>query len=552
MPHAPVASIAPGTDDGDEARAFLQVRVALFWKVVTSILLFGSVFGLIGTVVKPGPDLLITFGQAAIAATLWALCRRGERSAAFSRAVDGVGLVMLSFLGGFQGRYILAEFARAHGVVSADGSVMTDAYVSMIEVAATGMFVAIRAAVIPSRPRRTIVVTSLVGVVQIGISAVVVPGVGGGLAARGLHSGAYPWLPVNSAVIWIIVTITCTVISWVIFGLRAEVREARRFGQYVLERKIGEGAMGVVYRATHAMLRRPAAIKLLLKERASEVDLARFEREVQLTSRLSHPNTVSIFDYGRSTDGAFYYVMEYLDGLDLQRLVDTHGPIEPARAIHILAQLSGALAEAHAIGLVHRDIKPANVILTERPDQPDVVKVVDFGLVKKFEGATDESSTRGAMVGTPLYMAPESIAHPDTIDARSDLYAVGAVAYFLLTGHEVFHAGTVLEVCAKHMLEEPMPPSQKLGQPLPADLEAIVLRCLAKKRDDRPPSAASLRASLLSCADAAAFDPLAARAWWRIHRESTRPDETAADRVASHPATMAVDVLGRTEAKPPA
>ena len=248
------------------------------------------------------------------------------------------------------------------------------------------MFVAIRAALIPSRPRRTIIITAIIGAPQILVSAALVPTAQGGLAWRGLDSTALPWLPANSMVMWGIAIITCAVISQVIYGLRADVREAARFGQYVLERKIGEGAMGVVYRATHAMLRRPAAIKLLLKDRVNETDLVRFEREVQLTSRLSHPNTISIFDYGRTAEGVFYYVMEYLDGLDLQRLVDQIGPLAPARAIHILAQISGALAEAHAIGLIHRDIKPANIVLTDRADEPDVVKVVDFGLVKSFGG----------------------------------------------------------------------------------------------------------------------------------------------------------------------
>ena len=255
----------------------------------------------------------------------------------------------------------------------------------------------------------------------------------------------------------------------------------------MLERKIGEGAMGVVYRATHAMLRRPAAIKLLLKDRASEVDLARFEREAQITSRLVHPNTISIFDYGRTAEGVFYYVMEYLDGLDLAA---PRRPIRarstPARAINILAQVSGALAEAHALGLIHRDIKPANIVLTERPDEPDVVKVVDFGLVKTFGRSMTESASSHTITGTPLYMAPEAISQPDTVDGRADLYALGAVAYFLLTGQHVFQAASALEVCSKHMLEPPVPPSRRLGKPLPADLEAVVLACLAKD-SRRPP-----------------------------------------------------------------
>ncbi len=502
----------PPSEDGDEARAFLQTRVALFWKLVFLLTLFGSCLGFAGAIVKPGVDVWITLGESVFAGMLWWLCRRGERSLRFSRLVDAGGLIFLSLVGSAMGRFLLSGFARSHSIASSEGATMADAYVSMMEVVGTSMFVAIRAALIPSRPRRTIVVTALVGAPLVVVSPFLAV-----TAERGLffHRLANPWLPANSAVMWCIVITTCTVISWVIYGLRAEVREARRFGQYVLERKIGEGAMGVVHRATHAMLRRPAAIKLLLKERASELDLALFEREVQITSRLVHPNTISIFDYGRTADGVFYYVMEYLDGMDLQRVVERHGPLEPARVIHILAQICGALSEAHALGLIHRDIKPANVILTERPDEPDVVKVVDFGLVKKFEGGVDASAASGAIVGTPLYMSPESIAHPDTVDGRSDLYAVGAVAYFLLAGEDVFEAATIVEVCAKHMMEAPKPPSQKLGKALPADLEALVLACLAKDRKDRPASAASLRIALLACADAGNYDVSAARAWWR-------------------------------------
>jgi eukaryotic-like serine/threonine-protein kinase len=419
---------------------------------------------------------------------------------------------------------------------------MADAYVTMMELMGTVMFVAIRAALIPSRPRRTITITAIIGTPQILVSAALVPSAQGGLAWRGLDAAAFPWLPANAVVMWSIAIITCAVISRVIYGLRADVREAARFGQYVLERKIGEGAMGVVYRATHAMLRRPAAIKLLLKDRVNETDLVRFEREVQLTSRLAHPNTISIFDYGRTSEGVFYYVMEYLDGLDLQRLVEQIGPLEPARAIHILVQICGALAEAHALGLIHRDIKPANIVLTDRPDEPDVVKVVDFGLVKSFGGTPTLSAAGDAIVGTPLYMAPEAISRPETIDGRSDLYAVGAVAYFLLTGQHVFQGATVLEVCGKHMLETPVSPSLRLGKALPVDLEAIVLACLAKEPDARPASSALLRTSLLACADAAHIDVPAYRAWWKARRASQNDSSGVADDDGFRPATMAIDL----------
>ena len=299
--------------------------------------------------------------------------------------------------------------------------------------------------------------------------------------------------------------------------------------------------MGVVYRATHAMLKRPAAIKLLLKERTSEADLVRFEREVQLTSRLAHPNTVSIFDYGRTSEGVFYYAMEFLDGMDLDRLIKSEGPLAPPRAIRILAGVCGALEEAHALGLVHRDIKPANIVLTERVDEPDVVKVVDFGLVRPLGGHQGAASDfKAALIGTPLYLAPEAATSPETVDGRADLYAVGAVAYFLLTGKPVFEAATVVELCSRHLLEQPMAPSKRLGTPMSADIEALVLACLAKDREARPQSAAALRAALLACEDAARYDPQAARAWWNTRGAELRRGRASGRSEASPPPSMTV------------
>jgi serine/threonine-protein kinase len=328
-----------------------------------------------------------------------------------------------------------------------------------------------------------------------------------------------------------------------LYGLRARIREIGKLGQYTLETKIGEGGMGTVYRATHAMLRRPAAIKLLAKDRASEKDQARFEREVQLTSTLTHPNTIAIFDYGRTGDGVFYYVMEYLDGLDLDKLIRQHGALEPARAIHILVQVCGALAEAHALHLIHRDIKPANIVLTDRADEPDVVKVVDFGLVKTL--AADAAESRSdAITGTPMYLSPEAITTPEAVDERTDIYALGAVAYFLLAGHDVFSGQTVVEVLSRHMLQEPQPPSTHLAKPLPTDLEQLVLQCLAKDPAERPPSAFSLRASLLACADASRYDRAEALSWWREHRRNSHAEGAPA--APRSPATMAVDLRGRS------
>ncbi len=315
-------------------------------------------------------------------------------------------------------------------------------------------------------------------------------------------------------VMWLLAAITVsTAGSAVIYGLRREVRHALQLGQYTLEEKLGEGGMGVVYRARHAMLRRPTAVKLLKPDRVGEASLRRFEREVQLTAGLSHPNTVSVFDYGRTPDGIFYYAMEYLDGLTLEEVVGGDGPQPPARVAHVVRQVLGALAEAHGIGLVHRDVKPGNVILCDRGGVPDVAKVLDFGLVKEAEGDGDAGLSRdGALLGTPLYLAPEAIRSP-AADARADLYSVGAVAYFLLAGRPVFEGRSVIEVCSQHLHAAPVPPSARLGRALPEGLEAWVLACLEKDPERRPSSAAEA-AERLERAGAGEWTADDARAWW--------------------------------------
>src|SRR5436190_4139364 len=215
-------------------------------------------------------------------------------------------------------------------------------------------------------------------------------------------------------------------------SLRRSAVAARQLGQYVLMQEIGRGANGMVYRARHSLLRRPVAIKLLSPEMTNDGNIARFEHEVQMTSQLTHPNTVAIYDYGSTPDGLFYYAMEYLSGINLDQLVSQFGPQPEARVIHILRQLCGSLSEAHQIGLIHRDIKPANVVLTRRGGACDVVKVLDFGLVKTRVPLLRDKVLANAIVGTPHFMSPEAIQDPAKVDARSDLYSVGAVAFWLL------------------------------------------------------------------------------------------------------------------------
>ena len=349
------------------------------------------------------------------------------------------------------------------------------------------------------------------------------------------------------ATVWCMVAVFAAALqSSLLFGLRRRIREATRLGQYTLNEKIGEGGMGAVYRATHAMLRRPAAIKLLHPERAGEREIARFEREVQLTSQLRHPNTISIFDYGRTADGTFYYVMELLDGFDLDVLVQAEGALPAWRVLHVLSQVSGALVEAHGLGLIHRDIKPANVILTRRSDEPDVVKVVDFGLVKALSSTADEpmATQANTITGTPLYLAPEAIKDPQSVDARADLYALGAVGYFLLTGQHVFEAKTVLEVCSKHLLEVPVAPSLRTTQLIPHELERLVMACLAKAPENRPDSAATFKQAVDACAAQTPHDRVAAGLWWQNRAPAVQVQRAKRDASASQ-ITMTVDLLGR-------
>jgi serine/threonine-protein kinase len=364
-----------------------------------------------------------------------------------------------------------------------------------------------RAMIVPSVPVRTLglAITCFASLifsrllVALPSDMVLVPGA----RARGVFE-AFLWSTAGSGVV--------TLASRVIYGLHEKALEARQLGQYSLEEKIGEGGMGEVYRAHHAMLRRPTAVKLLAGD-GSEGQLRRFEKEVQLTARLTHPNTISIFDYGRTPDGVFYYAMELLDGVTLEQLIERHGPQPAARVIHILQQICGALAEAHRIGLIHRDIKPANIHLGRRGDVPDFVKVLDFGLVRemKSSGKVAESNLN-AVVGTPLYLSPEAVLKPDSMDARADIYGLGCVAYFLLTGSPPFNGENVVELCAHHLHSIPPPPSER--HPVPADLERVILSCLAKNPEDRPQTARELSSELQRCRDAHGWNAADAEKWW--------------------------------------
>ncbi|REJ64461.1 MAG: serine/threonine protein kinase [Planctomycetota bacterium] len=320
---------------------------------------------------------------------------------------------------------------------------------------------------------------------------------------------------VVTALMMLVGMVTGTVGTYTIGALRREAFEARQLGQYRLRRLIGAGGMGEVHLAEHQMMKRPCAIKLIHPAKAGDPKvLARFEREVRATAKLTHWNTIEIFDYGRAADGTFYYVMEYLPGMSLAELVERFGPLPPGRAIHLLRQVCGALAEAHARGLIHRDIKPGNIFAAQRGGVYDVAKLLDFGLVKPVADVQSADLTQeGTITGSPLYMSPEQAAGDVKSDERSDIYSLGGVAYFLLTGRPPFEGDKPLQVIIAHSSQEPVPPSEH-GPDIPAELERIILRCLAKSPGDRFQSVAELERALAAVEVDETWDSDSAARWW--------------------------------------
>ncbi|AKV00448.1 Serine/threonine protein kinase [Labilithrix luteola] len=364
----------------------------------------------------------------------------------------------------------------------------------------------LRAAFVPSTAVRTFVVASAALLPLLPVTMT--------LRTSGGPSGSL-------MAVWCALSAACVgAISWVVYGLGVHSSETSRIGQYVLDAKIGQGASGAVYRATHASLRRPAAVKLLTDVSPEAAD--RFEREVQLTARLRHPNTISIFDYGRTTDGFFYCAMEYLEGVDLHRLVEREGPQRPSRVVHFLVQICNALEEAHAAGLVHRDIKPSNVMLVPKLGVHDAIKVLDFGLV--YVALGEEEATSRAVVGTPLFMAPEVILDPSRVDGRADLYSLGVTAYYLLTGRYPLEGASAVDVCIAQIYEEPEPPSSHVSG-LPRSLERLLMTCLEKSPEDRPRSAAVLAAQLRAC-DVGPWLESEAQERWRGDSTDAAPRDT--------------------------
>jgi eukaryotic-like serine/threonine-protein kinase len=335
---------------------------------------------------------------------------------------------------------------------------------------------------------------------------------------------------------YLLSTIMAYVGARVVYGLGKAVTEARELGSYRLVERLGQGGMGEVWRAQHRLLARPAAIKLIRAMDSPDpvgADEAarRFEREAQVTAGLSSPHTVQLFDFGLAEDGRFYYVMELLHGMDFETLVRQYGPVPPERAIHLLCQICHSLNEAELHGLVHRDIKPANLFVCKYGGDADFVKVLDFGIARRTHhladpGAAGLTLTRDNVVqGTPAYIAPEQALGGSTIDNRADIYAVGCVAYFLLTGQLVFAAGTPMEALVHHAYTTPTPPSQRTEMPIPPALDGLVMACLAKQPGDRPQSAKELSRRLSAVGGLEAWTDDRAHEWWQLHEPAAGPSE---------------------------
>jgi serine/threonine-protein kinase len=432
-------------------------------------------------------------------------------------AVFGVRMV----LRGYSLLWHQGQIGRVHAlIVTGDGEAARELLTGLVYrlTAASAMFAVAYGVIIPNTWRRcALVVAAFTALpVVIWLAACV---------TNELPVGH--WFSFQTVIAFLVVALTAVLSVYGAHRIevsRQEAAQARRLGPYVLREEIGGGGMGQVYLADHVLLRRPCAIKLIHPDRASDpAMLQRFEREARATASLTHPNTVQVFDYGHTPDGTFYYAMEYLPGITLDQLVKRYGPLPPGRAVHFLRQLCGALAEAHAIGLIHRDIKPGNVIVCERGGLYDVAKLLDFGLVlNQGVGQGGERLTQeGAFAGTPAYVSPEQAAGREDLDARSDIYSVGCLAYFLLTGRPPFAGRSAVRMLAAHLYEPPSPPTT-LRPEVPAELERVVLRCLAKEPSERDPSAQSLESALAGCLAVGRWTQEEAAGWWRANGVQTK------------------------------
>jgi serine/threonine-protein kinase len=513
-----------GPQPTNEIRVLLRTRL----RIATLILLGAGVIALPGTLALGHPterQIMLAVGGPLIALTAvltWLLWRKPTLSLRTLRAIE---LFFFSGLTGVLGALTL-------------GGVLHDILLSWVSQGAADMQVGVRSLAlpwfsvmilygtfIPNTWRRCAVVVGGIGVLPLSILAL------GGLLDDRLDKGLL-LIILAEMTFWMALGAALAIYgSHRIEVLRRVALAVRQMGQYRLKERLGAGGMGEVYLAEHILLRRPCALKLIRPERTGDPKHPlRFEREVQATAALTHPNTVQVFDYGHAEDGTFYYAMEYLPGLNLEELVKRYGPLSPERAVHLLRQACGALHEAHAAGLIHRDIKPSNIITCERGDLHDVAKLLDFGLVRSYglSASADHLTQDGALAGTPAYMSPEQADGKKDLDARSDLYSLGAVAYYLLTGQPPFVRPTPLQTLIAHACDPPIPPDQ-LRAEVPTDLQAVVLRCLEKDPARRFPCARSLDTALAGCQAAGLWTEERAVAWWHGQSRSANGANSLAD-----------------------
>lgn len=502
---------------------FVRERLALLGKTVF-LLSFGF-FAVINAMVLAGGGLAILpalatqanlwhFVSASAMAVLWAVARARPWSMRTLGMFDA-GSVLLPGIG-------LGLYAA-----------QPDRMLQMAGLFALAITMMARAVLIPSTATRTLLLSSIASTPLLAVSFIF-PQSG---AMPGFSPAFLQALNSVNAFLWLTLAVSLsTVTSRTIYGLRQQVKEATDIGQYTLEEKIGSGGMGEVWRARHRMLIRPAAVKLVTaqalgsaSERDSQLRLRRFEREARATAALRSPHTVQLYDFGVTDDGTLYYVMELLEGMDLDTLVRRFGPMPAERAIHVLLQACASLAEAHQNGLVHRDIKPANIVVGRIGSAWDFVKVLDFGLVKLESAQQSDESLRltaeGNVSGTPAYIAPEAVLGQPT-DYRVDLYSLGCAAYWLLTGKLVFDGPSAVKVMFDHVHTAPPAPSSRTELSVPAELDALVLECLEKDPTKRPASASVLQSRLRAIELSAPWTNERAESWWNLHapqRSSSRP-----------------------------
>ncbi len=526
--------------DTSNGLEFVQQRVGLFAKIIALIslafLIAGTLTGLVlGLTSLPGgTSVADVTGRASIAhmsglvllTAVWLLCRRKRFSLVALERLDAVSLVGACTA--------WALFIEPPLLESIHGAVVSVA-----------MTVLARSIMVPSKAARTLRLTALA---VLPVTALIWFSRGAFQSSDTATPGPDPvtMTAVFQTLLVIAVLWMATVTSRTLYDLRRRVREANELGQYALEEKLGTGGMGEVWRARHRLLIRAAAVKLIRPDFLAsgrtdpEVVLRRFQREALATAALRSPHTVQLYDFGEAEDGTLYYVMEQLLGIDLESLVSRFGPMPPERAVHILKQVCHSLHEAHQNGLTHCDIKPANIFVTGTGTELDFVKVLDFGLVRLRSVQTGETASltgEATVACTPAYAAPEIARGDASYDHRVDIYAVGCVAYWLLTSQLVFEAKNSMQVLFDHASTPPPRPQTRTELPIPTDLEDLIMECLEKDPGRRPARADLLAQRLSTCLVPEPWTHERAHHWWQTHAPTIEPDRSVADVLISHEAT---------------